>query len=66
MTLTGDMHENWAGELKLAFDDPNSATVGHEFVATSISSDGDGNDQRSYLLCDVTPEHWATRYRVVD
>ncbi|MEM8949230.1 MAG: alkaline phosphatase D family protein [Pseudomonadota bacterium] len=86
VTLTGDVHENWAGDLKLDFDDPNSPTVGHEFVATSISSGGDGgdqrkgtaavlaqnphmkffNDQRGYLLCDVTPERWTTHFRVVD
>jgi alkaline phosphatase D len=30
--------------LKANFDDPNSATVGTEFVGTSISSGGDGSD----------------------
>ena len=86
VALTGDVHENWAGDLKLDFKDPNSVTVGHELVATSISSGGDGsdqrkntpetlaknphmkffNDQRGYLLCDVTPERWTANYRVVD
>jgi alkaline phosphatase D len=36
--LTGDVHNSWAAELKKNFDDPNSATLGIEFVATSISS----------------------------
>ncbi len=44
VVLTGDVHNHWAGELKQNFDDPNSATLGVEFVATSISSGGDGFD----------------------
>jgi alkaline phosphatase D len=42
--LTGDIHNNWAGELKADFNDPNSATLGVEFIATSITSGGDGAD----------------------
>ncbi len=42
VVLTGDIHQNWAGELKANFDDPVSKGVGVEFVATSISSGGDG------------------------
>jgi alkaline phosphatase D len=44
VVLTGDIHNHWAGELKKNFDDPGSATLGVEFVATSISSGGDGFD----------------------
>jgi alkaline phosphatase D len=44
VVLTGDIHNHWAGELKQNFDDPGSATLGVEFVATSISSGGDGFD----------------------
>ena len=44
VVLTGDVHNNWAGELKKNFDDDKSATVGVEFVATSITSGGDGFD----------------------
>jgi alkaline phosphatase D len=44
VVLTGDVHNNWAGELKKNFDDQSSATLGVEFVATSISSGGDGFD----------------------
>ena len=44
VVLTGDVHVNFAGELKTDFDDPDSATVGVEFVGTSISSGGDGTD----------------------
>jgi alkaline phosphatase D len=44
IVLTGDVHNNWVAELKKNFDDPASATLGIEFVATSISSGGDGFD----------------------
>ncbi|KFC70396.1 Twin-arginine translocation pathway signal precursor [Bosea sp. LC85] len=44
VVLTGDIHQNWAGELKANFDDPKSRTLGVEFVATSITSGGDGAD----------------------
>ena len=44
VVLTGDIHNNWAGDLKKNFNDPSSATLGVEFVATSISSRGDGFD----------------------
>lgn len=45
VVLSGDVHHNRAAELKADFDNPASKTVGVEFVATSISSNGDGNDQ---------------------
>jgi alkaline phosphatase D len=44
IVLTGDVHNNWAAELKANFDDPNSETLGVEFVGTSITSGGDGAD----------------------
>jgi alkaline phosphatase D len=44
VVLTGDIHQNWAGELKRDFSNAKSATLGVEFVGTSISSDGDGFD----------------------
>jgi alkaline phosphatase D len=46
IVFSGDIHNNWAGELKADFADPRSPTIGHEFVVTSISSDGDGRDLR--------------------
>jgi alkaline phosphatase D len=39
-----DVHFNCAGELKKNFADEKSATLGVEFVTTSISSSGDGYD----------------------
>ena len=44
VTLAGDIHNNWAGELKKNFADEKSATLGVEFVGTSICTDGDGFD----------------------
>ncbi|MDH6085068.1 alkaline phosphatase D family protein [Umezakia ovalisporum] len=44
VSLAGDVHSNWAMDLKANFDDPDSATIGSEFVCTSISSGGNGTD----------------------
>jgi alkaline phosphatase D len=44
--LTGDIHTNWVADLKADYDNPESATVGTEFVGTSITSGGDGMDMR--------------------
>jgi alkaline phosphatase D len=53
VVLTGDIHNNWAGELKKDFNDDKSPTLGTEFVATSITSGGEGfdsNDRSKALL----------------
>lgn len=44
VVLTGDIHSNWVCDLKANFDAPESAIVATEFVGTSISSGGDGNN----------------------
>ena len=44
VVLTGDRHANWMADLKADFADPGSATLGTEFVGTSITSGGDGAD----------------------
>lgn len=46
VVLTGDIHTNWANELLADFDRPEAEKVAVEFVGTSISSGGDGQ-QRS-------------------
>jgi alkaline phosphatase D len=38
VVLAGDIHSTWFSDLKKDFDDPSSATVASEFVATSMSS----------------------------
>lgn len=42
--LTGDVHQAWAGTLRADFADERSPVVGHEFIATSIASNGDGSE----------------------
>lgn len=44
IVLTGDVHSNWVADLKADFNNPSSATLGTEFVGTSISSSGNGSD----------------------
>jgi alkaline phosphatase D len=86
VVLTGDEHQNYAGELHLDGRNPEGRPIATEFVATSISSGGNGNDQRpdmveiqkanpqlkfnnnqrGYLICDVTPERWLSEFRVLD
>ncbi|MCZ8520394.1 MULTISPECIES: alkaline phosphatase D family protein [Paenibacillus] len=44
VVLTGDVHANFANEIKADFEDANSPVIGVEFVGTSISSGGDGAD----------------------
>ena len=38
VVITGDIHSSWVHDLKLDFDKPDSATVGTEFITTSISA----------------------------
>lgn len=42
--LTGDVHQAWAGSVHLDPEDVRSPVVATEFVATSISSNGDGSE----------------------
>jgi alkaline phosphatase D len=42
--ISGDTHTNYASDIKRDFDDATSATLGVEFVGTSISSGGNGTD----------------------
>jgi alkaline phosphatase D len=43
VVLTGDVHRNWANDLKVDYKDPASPVVGSELVCTSITSTGDGS-----------------------
>ena len=47
MVLTGDEHQNYAGELHLDGRQPGPRAIATEFVATSITSGGDGTDIRA-------------------
>lgn len=44
VVITGDRHQNYAWDLKRDYADPASATVGAEFVGTSVTSGADGAD----------------------
>lgn len=56
VSLAGDVHSNWAMDLKADFDNPESATVGSEFVCTSITSGGDGSDTNATVQA-LLPEN---------
>ena len=50
VVLTGDEHQNYAGELHLDGQRPGKAPLATEFVTTSITSGGDGEDQREQTI----------------
>ena len=53
VVLTGDIHTNWANELPVDFENLDGSSAAVEFVGTSISSSGDGQqeaDNQSTLL----------------
>jgi len=47
IVLTGDEHQNYAGELHLDGQRPGAKPIATEFVSTSITSGGDGEETRS-------------------
>lgn len=46
IVITGDIHSNWVSDLKVDWKDEKSPVVASEFIGTSISSAGDGVDER--------------------
>lgn len=50
IVITGDVHSNWVAHLKEDYTSEASPVVSSEFVGTSISSGGDGNDAESPAL----------------
>ena len=48
LVVTGDVHQSFAADLKLNYDDPASPTVGTELVGTSVTSGGNGSRYVSY------------------
>lgn len=49
VVLTGDIHSNWANELRVDDRRPETDRVATEFVCTSLSSGGNGVDKPGYL-----------------
>ena len=50
VVLTGDIHSNWVNELRVDDRREEAPVVATEFVATSLTSGGDGTDK---------PKNWA-------
>ena len=46
VVLTGDIHCNWANDLRIDDREHDAPVVAAEFVGTSISSGGNGSDLR--------------------
>ncbi|WP_340264042.1 alkaline phosphatase D family protein [Sphingobium mellinum] len=81
VVLTGDDHQNFAGVLDNG-DRPVAAEFvstsissggdgsdlrrGSDVMLRNNSQLRFMNDQRGYLLCDVTPEAWATHFMVME
>lgn len=49
VVLTGDIHCNWVNDLHVDDRKADTPIVATEFVGTSISSSGDGEDRPAYL-----------------
>ena len=49
VVLTGDIHSNWANDLRVDDRKPESPVVATEFVGSSISSGGNGQIRPNYL-----------------
>ena len=54
---TGDIHTNWVNELRTDFRRPERPSIAAEFVGTSISSGGDGNDDSVLSTPEVRAEN---------
>jgi alkaline phosphatase D len=49
VVLTGDIHSNWVNELRVDDRKPEEKLIATEFVATSLSSGGNGKEAPAYL-----------------
>jgi alkaline phosphatase D len=58
VVIGGDIHAFFANDLRVDFDDPNSAVVATEFVGTSVSSVGAPYD----LLAATLPDNPHVRF----
>jgi alkaline phosphatase D len=47
VVITGDIHSSWVNELRSSFAQPDEPVIAAEFVGTSVSSGGDGNDRNA-------------------
>jgi alkaline phosphatase D len=63
VVLTGDVHQHYAADLKLNFDDPAEPIVASEIVATSVTSGGDGSDEPQESLAENPWIHYNANRR---
>ena len=56
VVVTGDIHSNWVGDLKLDYRELRSPVVGTELIGTSISTNGDGADANP-VVAPTLPEN---------
>ncbi len=81
IVLTGDEHQNWAGLLEregkpVAVEfvstsissggDGSDVRAGSDVILRNNPQLKFINDQRGYLVCNVTPDAWMTHFRVMD
>ena len=81
VVLTGDEHQNYAGLLESegrpvaaefvstsisSGGDGSDLRAGSDMILRNNPQLKFINDQRGYLVCDVTPDAWTTRFRVMD
>ncbi|WP_300397056.1 alkaline phosphatase D family protein [uncultured Sphingobium sp.] len=81
VVLTGDEHQNYAGLLESGGEpvavefvstsissggDGSDLRAGSDMLLRDNSQLKFINDQRGYLVCDVTPDAWTTQFRVMD
>jgi alkaline phosphatase D len=66
VVLTGDVHSNHVYDLRLDFDDDDAPAIGTEYVGTSLSSSGDGEDRperRAELMRNQPYRRWYNGQR---
>ncbi|WP_084369577.1 alkaline phosphatase D family protein [Microbispora sp. ATCC PTA-5024] len=81
VVVSGDVHNNWAGDLRADWDDPASKALGVEFVGTAVTSmppatDGSAilaanphlaffDSHRGYVSCTASMDSFQADYRGV-
>lgn len=62
IVLTGDIHTHWANDLNLPPEENGGAVVGAEFICTSISSNGDGEEGTELFESLRSENPWVNYY----
>ncbi len=66
VVVTGDIHSSWVNDLRAGFDRPDRPVVATEFVGTSITSGGDGEEQSARVTAALSANphvHWQNSRR---